>query len=600
MENPDQLKTPAPAGERGLDGLDDFLWEAASWDPAVEERLEEVRDPVAAVQQLLEERLLTEPGTVYRAVRLLAETGALDPDSLAARGRRSSDGIRRGSVDDPLGTAIGLVGRATELSLGRRWATYQSAGVSVLCVSGPTGVGKTRLAREIVAEICRDKPVRRVEISLSCAAPGMGNRRLAKTPHDALAELLTGIGVREADMPSTLEGRRARYAAEMADRRPVILLDGVLDESQVLPLLPPMQGSVVVTSRRPLPGLSARRAEQLPLTPLSPVGSRLLVQSVFQGLGMEPDDRAATAIYDCCAGLPGPTIVASRWMVMVARTERLPFETLIERLHAATAFGFLGDDQLAVVQALGLLQVPEADIWTVRLSTGLSQERARAALEQLAGIGLVSNGERDQTWVLAPFAADARALLPGHLPEAEFERMLCPVIGMYGRRAENLRAIMAASLPGSPVQALPGPSPALRAWAEARWQAEHACVVAVLGAAAGSSHPALAHRLATVFMDLAPYGEARECGWREAERSVDAVLAVAGDAGDHQLEAGALEWLEHHAPIQGQVQLAAAPPAGYGPERPAEELTAVEQILQREAIEAPAGPLLFGARAGRP
>ena len=47
----------------------------------------------------------------------------------------------------------------------------------------------------------------------------------------------------------------------------------------------------------------------------------------------------------------------------------------------AAVLGLLGEDQQAVVRALGLLQLPEADIWVVCLSTGLSQDRARAALE---------------------------------------------------------------------------------------------------------------------------------------------------------------------------------------------------------------------------
>ena len=39
MEFPDQLKKPAPTRHPGFDALDDFLWEAASWDPDVEQAL---------------------------------------------------------------------------------------------------------------------------------------------------------------------------------------------------------------------------------------------------------------------------------------------------------------------------------------------------------------------------------------------------------------------------------------------------------------------------------------------------------------------------------------------------------------------------------
>ena len=75
MEFPDQLKQPAPAGHPGPDALDDFLWEAASWDEDVERMLREIcpdgtdQELVEATQRLLDERLLTEPAMVYRAMR---------------------------------------------------------------------------------------------------------------------------------------------------------------------------------------------------------------------------------------------------------------------------------------------------------------------------------------------------------------------------------------------------------------------------------------------------------------------------------------------------------------------------------------------------
>ncbi len=272
MDYPDQLKTPVRNERPGIDALDDFLWETASWDPAVEEFLEQARrvgadrGSAATARQLLDEQLVAEPAMIYRLVRLLAEAGELNPDHLAAACPGSPGGTRPGSGADPLGAALPLVGRETELFRGDRGATRRGAGVSVLCITGPAGIGKTRLARAIVTAIGRRAPVgHQLEVSLRSAAPGPEYRQLAKAPYDALAELLAQLRVREADIPATLAGRRARYAAELADRRPVILLDGVIDESQVLPLLPPRQGSVVVTGRAPLTGLNAhdvRRALQ--------------------------------------------------------------------------------------------------------------------------------------------------------------------------------------------------------------------------------------------------------------------------------------------------------------------------------------------------
>jgi len=613
MEYPDQLRTPVRNERPEIDALDDFLWETASWDPAVERVLEQARrdgadqGSAAAARQLLDEHLVAEPGMVYRLLRLLAGAGELNTDNLAAPCRGAPGGTRPGSGADPLGAALPLAGRETERSLGYRGATRRGAGVSVLCITGPAGIGKTRLAREIATEIGRQAPVDdQLEVSLSCAAPGPGNRRLARTPHDALAVLLVQLGVREADIPASFAERRARYAAELADRRPVLVVDSVIDESQVLPLLPPKQGSVVVTSRAPLTGLNDWGAEPLPLGPLNQTWSRQLIRQVFATFEIEADDPATDALYELCAGFPGPTILASRWLARAAMAERLPVQTLLERMpeaghgEAVTAavLGLLGEDQQAVVRALGLLQLPEADIWVVCLSTGLSQDRARAALEQLTNMGLVGHGECDQTWVAASLVADsvrAQDLAPGQLPEPGFERVLGPVIGLYGQRSENLRDLISVSPPES--------LSALRAWAEERWQAERVSVSAVLAAAADSERPALARGLAVTFMDLADYGEEHSNGWRETEASVAAVVRVASAASDHELQARALRSLERQTQLQGE---AAAEPAGEPFEFaespvvtvPRSGLARVTEAVRRDIVERPGVPLLFGGLTG--
>jgi hypothetical protein len=591
MEYPDQLKTPVRNDRPGTGVLDDFLWETASWDPALERLLEQ--EPTAAARQLLDEQLVTEPGTVYRLVRLLAEAGELGADHLAPLGDPPG-GSRPGSGADPLGGCLPLTGRETEHSLGNHAATRHGAGVSVVCITGPAGIGKTRLARAIATATAGDQ----LEVSLSRAAPGPENRRLARTPHDALADLLVQLGVREADMPASLAERRTRYTAELADRRPVLVVDGVVDESQVLPLLPPRQGSVVVTSRAPLPGLNNSDAAPLALGPLSQIGSRQLIRQVFATFDVEADHRVTDALYELCAGVPGPTILAARWLATAARTERLSAQTLLERMPhardgeaASTAvLRLLGEDQQAVVRALGLLQLPEADLWTVCLSTGLSQDRARAALDQLTGMGLVGPGGRDQTWVAASLAADC-ARAPGQLPQPRFEDMLGPVIGVYGRRAESLRDLISAPPPGSPAT--------LAAWAEERWRAERAGVSTVLGAAADSERPALARGLATTFMDLAEHGDGRG----ETEASAAAVLRVASAASDPELQARALRALDRQTQLHGEM---AQEPAGKPAQLvepavttvPRTPLGQVTEAVRRDLTERLDVPLLFGGLTG--
>jgi len=235
-----------------------------------------------------------------------------------------------------------------------------------------------------------------------------------------------------------------------------------------------------------------------------------------------------------------------------------------------------------------LLQIPAADIEAVCLATGFDRDRARAALDQLARIGLVSARQAGQAWCLTALAGSCAELLAlRQVPDEEPERTIGPVIGLYQMRAENLRDIMTASLPGSLTP--------MRAWAEERWEAEAVGARAVLSAAADSSHPAQARRLAAAFMDIAACAEGRGSGWRETEASIGPVLRIASEADDPELAGRAAGWLEREARLLGVPD---EPSAG-----PAEVLdTAADEAVSLLWLDAqgPVGPLLFGAGAERP
>ena len=597
MEIPDQLKKPVPTGQGGSGALRDFLFDAASWDPVAEQVILDVcregteAEPAMAGQRLLAEQVLTEPSMVYELVRLLAQADALDPADLRPP-PGSPGGIPADRLDDPPGPTIPTIGRETESSRGTRLATRQRDGVSIVCITGPAGIGKTRLAREITKAIGGQEPARRLEVSLSLAAPWTAGRQLITAPADALLDLLTQLGVRADDAPATLDGRRARYLEELAGQRPAIVIDGAIDESQVLPLLPPTHGSVVVTSRSPLTGPSNLRAEYLQLGPLTRASSRQLVQRIFAALAAEPEESVVAAVYDWCGGVPEPTILVCRWIVARARAEGLTVETFTERIRAAHPGGpiatailsLLADDQQAVVRVLGLLQLPAADLATVSLGTGLSQDRARAALDQLTDMGLASGTAG--AWALVPLTASwSRALSWGQPPEPGVESMLGPVLDLYYRRAAGLRDVMAASS-GSTLATL-------RAWAGERWRAGQADRTVVLSAAADCPRPSLGRRLAAVVMDVAAIAEGHQGGWGEIEASIAAVADIARDAGDHQLEGQSLNWLRNHGlTVSGPGIPDVDVPR---PETTARGLSWLESIASSE-IPAPTGtPVIFGA-----
>ena len=90
MEYPDQLKTPVSPRHPGFGTLDGFLWEVAAWDPEAERVLEDAygegtdAELAEAARRLVAERVLTDPATVAMALRLLAQAGALGPDTVEA------------------------------------------------------------------------------------------------------------------------------------------------------------------------------------------------------------------------------------------------------------------------------------------------------------------------------------------------------------------------------------------------------------------------------------------------------------------------------------------------------------------------------------
>ena len=401
-----------------------------------------------------------------------------------------------------------------------------------------------------------------------------------------------------------------------------------------------------------------------------------------------PDDAVITAISEMGRGMPVPTIAVSRWMATTARNvlsrwiataatddmpaaarsdaaERVLRETLAELSAAlrnqtrvpsglaqadeipafdamAAVFRLLSEDQRAVVQALGLLRLPETGILVTCLATGLGEDRARAALEQLADMRLIARASSGQSWTMDPHVADyahADALASGQLDEPGFGEMLGRVIGVYRTRAENLRDLMSAPGPGSlapPREKGAGgaqpPEGQLHEWSATQWEQERDSIVTVLHAAAASTRPALARDLAAAFMDAASLADGRESGWRETDSYMAPIMVIARAAHDRGLQARVLQRFAGHTERQGDsagadtLRNAAAdvreargdartPDIGPAPDRNAtaghegdpipvpagqaaarDSLEHVERIVREPAVAAPP-PVLFGAKA---
>jgi tetratricopeptide (TPR) repeat protein len=148
--------------------------------------------------------------------------------------------------------AAAFTGRGEELSqVTAAVAGAAAAGgvVVVGAIDGMPGVGKTALAVH-AAHVLRDQfPDRQLFIDLQGHTPG----REPVRPEDALAGLLTAVGVDPRVLPDGLDARAAMWRDKMAGQRVLLVLDNAASTSQAAPLLPGDGGCLVlVTSRRHL------------------------------------------------------------------------------------------------------------------------------------------------------------------------------------------------------------------------------------------------------------------------------------------------------------------------------------------------------------
>lgn len=152
-------------------------------------------------------------------------------------------------------------------------------------------------------------------------------------PHEALARLLTAVGVSDQDIPADAQSRAARWRSETDGRRMLVLLDNAASAEQVRPLLPGTHDAVmVVTSRDALAALvalhGARRIE-LDLLPWQDA-ARLLQRLLGEVAGADPD--SVQSLVAICARLPLALRLAAEYAGAQAH---LPLDAVVSRLRRA-------------------------------------------------------------------------------------------------------------------------------------------------------------------------------------------------------------------------------------------------------------------------
>ena len=257
------------------------------------------------------------PATSELTGILTEELGARPTEEL----RALHDAIATGSVRAPANSLpadkVDFTGRTRE-----RTQLIDVASAPVRVIDGMPGIGKTTLAVHVAHELRGDYPDAALFIDLH----GHSDRYPPMATADALDSLLRMLGVPGERIPAALDDRAARWRAELAGRKALLVLDNAADAAQVRPLLPGSPDCLVlITSRRRLAALDG--AQPLSLDVLPPADALALFTGMVGASArmprrMRPPNCCAVADIcrwpsgswapGCGPGRPGPLWTCSR------------------------------------------------------------------------------------------------------------------------------------------------------------------------------------------------------------------------------------------------------------------------------------------------
>ncbi|MEV4556371.1 BTAD domain-containing putative transcriptional regulator [Kitasatospora sp. NPDC049285] len=310
--------------------------------------------------RLLDELGLT-PGSALQEA--LVQVSAAPPTTTAAAPAAASD-RPAAPTGEPLRTLLaptvvdllpreprGFTGRDRELA--RLGELARPGGDGAVLVAGPPGVGKSALVVHWARRNAERFPDGRILVNLR----GFDETEPLRA-EEALAIVLRALGVDSREVPTGLDEAAARYRAELAGRRVLLVLDNARSGAQVLPLLPDESGCVaVVTSRHRLMDLEAGHGVPIvALEALEHAAARDVLAGLVGPARMAAEPAAAQRVVELCDGLPLAIRIAG---ARLAVRPDWPLSALV---------GELADERsrLATLATTGTLSIEAALELTVR------------------------------------------------------------------------------------------------------------------------------------------------------------------------------------------------------------------------------------------
>jgi tetratricopeptide (TPR) repeat protein len=351
-------------------------------------------------------------------------------------------------------TVADFVGRSGELDILAEQLAKAMHGPSIVVITsiaGTAGVGKTALALSWGHQVSDQFSDGQLYVDLRGHGPSQ-----PRYPGDALAQLLSTLGVPAERVPGDEDERAGLYRSLLAGKKMLVVLDNAASPDQVRPLLPGSPGClVIVTSRSELPGLVAGNgARQIILDRLAPEEAVELLRLIVGRARVDAEPDAAAEIARRCALLPLALRVAAG---RALASSHQPLTEIADQLaqHRLDLLTTSDNDQSMNVRAvfswsyqalptgparlfrlLGLHTGPEINIPTAAALVEIPGPDAEELLEVLAGAHLLERtGESRYRFhdLLRDYAAEQAA---ADETEPEREAAVHRMLEMYLHTAD--------------------------------------------------------------------------------------------------------------------------------------------------------------------
>ncbi len=412
--------------------------------------------------------------------------------------------------------------------------------VVISAIDGMGGIGKTALAVHAAHRLADRFPDGQLFIDLYGFTQGTAPRE----PGDALATLLSGLGVPPGRIPADLDARAALYRDRLADTSTLILLDNAADEAQVRPLLPATSTCLVlITSRRRLKALDD--ALPLPLDVLSRREAVVLLRKAARLSEHAEDEPLLARVAELCGRLPLALLIAGALLRTGGRAWNL--QVLIDRFTARPpgrelagytdetrslpavfdiSYRNLPEDQQVLFRRLGLLPGPEIEAYAAAalLETGLDE--ADRLLQRLSDYSLLAGVRPGRYRLHDLIRAHTRTLAAALDPAYERAGARDRLLHYYAHTAQSASVPIARLPRAAPHGPAPAHAPdladpqAARAWLRGEYSNLEAAHAHASTHALDGHTVALAAGLAEILRTDGPWAHALEIHQAAADAAV--------------------------------------------------------------------------------